>query len=260
MKKETENSSKTNVGHCQLCGERAELQKSHIWSKFIYKATVSDQEKGGSFIDLAKGDKNNRQYTLPLFCLTCDRDRIGPGESEATKIVRAFLSGSKVEVSYDRRFLEFAVSISLRTVLFHLNENSRFFSNEHRERLKPAVRRWKDFLLGRTDSLRPYSQHVFCVMTDSQIAWHRAAGGQIGMDEDIVNSQMGPLYIFGLIDRKRLTRKDVTILAASEVQGAGQLTRIPEMVGGIHLTNNMLTRLKVDMQKMKNRVQQMDVS
>lgn len=41
------------------------------------------------------------------------------------------------------------------------------------------------------------------------------------MNEDIVNSRIGPLYIFGLIDRRKLAIQDVSILAASEVQPVG---------------------------------------
>lgn len=140
----------TTIGNCQLCGIKSELQDSHIWPRFIYKATIADQTKGGAFVDIAKGDRSNRQYTLPLFCRACETGRTGPADSEAARIIKLFLERKCEKVTYTVEFLRFAVSISLRTVLFHQITRSASFDKSQRQRIYPAIKRWKEFLLEKT--------------------------------------------------------------------------------------------------------------
>ncbi len=63
----------TKNAACHLCRNMSELQNSHIWSKFGYKRYVSNQEKGGSFVDLMESRKHNKQKTDKWFCKECEQ-------------------------------------------------------------------------------------------------------------------------------------------------------------------------------------------
>jgi phosphatidylserine/phosphatidylglycerophosphate/cardiolipin synthase-like enzyme len=55
-------------GTCHLCGQNARIVNSHVWPSFAYKRYVSDQNKGGQFLDLQKRNPNaQKQYTMPWF-------------------------------------------------------------------------------------------------------------------------------------------------------------------------------------------------
>jgi hypothetical protein len=103
-------------GNCQLCGRRRDLKDSHILSKFGYKRYVSDLSKGGSFIDLAKGQRTNRQYTEYWFCWDCQQ-RISQSQHYVAKMLDKIHQEPDDLVTYDGRLLRFATSISLRAAM-----------------------------------------------------------------------------------------------------------------------------------------------
>jgi hypothetical protein len=117
---------------------------------------------------------------------------------------------------YDRRLSRFAVSISWRTAKFW-HERLRHKADE---RAKKAYKRWKDYLRGRTGQLGQYTQHLFIVF-DPEVPLHKGLGGQVFVEDRVVLSQVGPLFIIGLLDRSQLSGKDIEMWSHSKIYEDG---------------------------------------
>jgi hypothetical protein len=103
---------------------------------------------------------------------------------------------------YDANLLHFAVSISWRTTLFHVERNEvrqgpKFVPSEE---IRSACRIWRHYLLGKRATVGAFSQHIFLVH-DKEIGRHHVAGGCVYEDRGLVLSQVGPLQIIGLFRR-----------------------------------------------------------
>ena len=227
------------VGNCQLCGKNKELRASHVWPKFAYRSYVSDLKRGGSFIDLAKEHRHNTQYTRTWFCGDCE-GIFSVGEDAAARLCRKIEASPRVPQKFDGGLLRFAVSISLRTVLFHLEVHPEQITTDARGVLKPVIRCWKQFLMGKSTVVAPYSQHIFFVQHET-FQLHLAVGGNFNVEHEIAFTQIGPLYIFGMLDRKKTSLADLKILRRSELHTeGGTMESISQMIGGDHLTRGML--------------------
>jgi hypothetical protein len=86
--------------------------------------------------------------------------------------------------------------------------------------LADAMRRWKRFLLDKEGVLGPFTQHLF-VIVDQQHGLHESLGGEVYLDLGLVFSHVGPLFIVGLFDRKRLKPHELTIWDRSQISGGG---------------------------------------
>lgn len=95
--------------------------------------------------------------------------------------------------------LHFAVSISWRVAKFWHEEN-RQNADYIAER---AYKRWKDYLRGRVDHLGPYTQHLFIIF-DPKVPLQKGLGGNVFVEDRVVVSQIGPLFMVGLLDRGHL--------------------------------------------------------
>ena len=208
-------------GICHLCGQQKTLVDSHVWSKFAYKRYVSDLNKGGQFIDLfKKNSKAYRHYTRPWFCEQCDNEILGLSEKYAAEFCQRLEHAPKNVHSYDSSLLIFTVSISWRTVKSWQEKCDRIDNDAVRK----ACKRWKDFLRGRKRDVRPYSQHLFIVF-DQESSLHKGIGGQVFTTERLVFSQVGPLFIIGLLDRSHLSVEDLKVWSHSELSVHGGIIK-----------------------------------
>jgi hypothetical protein len=206
-------------GTCRLCGQNAELVHSHIWPKFGYGRYVSDQERGSEFVDLHKGKYTNRQYKEFWFCEACDNEFLGGLEGATAGLCDRLEERPGDAHHYDDRLLPFLTSISWRVAMhdIHLGRV------QYEGRLREAMRDWKGLLNQRRSPApgvrpryRPHSQHLFVVFAVG-VDLHKAMGGKVYPDEGLVFSQVGPLFIVGLLDRSRLSLADIKAYEASEV-------------------------------------------
>ena len=205
------------AGICHLCGQRREIVDSHVWPRFAYKRYVSDHKKGGQFIDLQMGNLNaQRQYTQPWFCEHCDRDVLGKNEKFAAELCDKLEKAPTDTHPYDGCLLPFAVSISWRTVKCVCDGKQR--SGD--ELVEVASRRWKDYLRGKERHIGPYTQHLFVVF-DRDASMHKALGGGVFVHERLVLSQIGPLFIIGLLDRSHLSVADLDVWSHSKISDEG---------------------------------------
>jgi hypothetical protein len=205
------------VGICQLCGQKGEIVSSHVWPAFAYKRYVSDLSKGGQFLDLQTGKPNaQKQYTRPWFCERCDRDVLGKNEKYAAEFCDKLEKTPADVHSYDGCLLRFAVSISWRTVK-SWGEVQRRSGDKMAGK---ASHRWKDYLRGKERHLGPYTQHLFIVF-DRDASMHKGIGGGVFTAERLVLSQIGPLFIIGLLDRSHLSVADLDIWSHSKLLAEG---------------------------------------
>lgn len=221
------------VGICQLCGQTDEIINSHIWPRFAYKRYVSDLRKGGQFLDLQTGNPNaQKQYTRPWFCEHCDRDVLGKDEKYAAEFCNKLEKNPTDAHAYDGCLSSFAVSISWRTVK-SWREGRRRSGDGLTDK---ASRRWKDYLRGKERNLGPYTQHLFIVF-DRDASMHKGLGGGVFTDENLVLSQIGPLFIIGLLDRKHLSVTDLDVWSHSKLlEEGGTIKPISEWRVGTELT------------------------
>jgi hypothetical protein len=211
-------------GTCRLCGRLADLVLSHVWPSFGYKRYVSNHAKGGQFVDLHKGRYNaNRQYKEYWFCKFCDNEFLGGLEDYAATFCARLEKKRNEPHAYDGRLLPFLTSISWRVAMHDIGIG-RMVADE---KIRESMRDWKGLLNqhrapapGIHPRYWPHSQHLFVVFPVG-VELHKAMGGQVYRDEGLVLSQVGPLFIVGLLDRRRLPLADLKVWEASEVSPSG---------------------------------------
>ena len=239
------------IGTCQLCGQRREIVDSHVWPKFAYKRFVSNVTKGGQFIDLHTGNLNaQKQYTCPWFCEVCDRDVLGTNERYAAEFCDRLAKAPMDLHSYDGRLLRFVVSISWRAAKFW-HERLRHSPDQ---KAKKAYKRWKDYLRGKADDLGPYTQHLFVVF-DPEVPLHKGLGGQVFPEDCAVVSQIGPLFMVGLLDRSHLPLDYLEMWSHSMVsEDGGTIKPVSEWRVGSTVTPDFARFLKWHEAMTKHRI------
>jgi hypothetical protein len=224
------------LGNCRLCGQRRPLKNSHIWSAFAYKSFVSDQSKGGLFVDLCakRMRPTNRQHKARWFCGDCEQV-IGRFETYASPLCDHILeNGIGQEYAYDERLLGFFTSMSFRMVHF-------IFDGKQIDRnFLPSLKTWRHFLLGKKKDVGPYSQHGFIVLgTDGP----GVMSGNVASDKGFVVSRLGPFIIVGLLTgRKGMALSKIKIHDHSKIHAKGGTIRpITEFLVGDRLPHNNIT-------------------
>jgi hypothetical protein len=228
-------------GKCHLCEANSGLVQSHVLPKFSYKKFVSDQSTGGSFIDVQRGQIHNRQFTTPLLCQRCDNELFAGLESYASRFCERILHRPQEPHAYDETLLRFAASISWRVVRYYISAGQ---NQTDRHLLKKPSRRWKEYLLEERPDVRPFSQHIF-VLVGGEVDWHKGLGGEVFADDELVLSQVGPLYMVGLLERRHISAKERNIWLQSELcPTGGTITPISEWRVGENITGRFAQVLK----------------
>ena len=148
-------------GTCKLCGNYANLEKSHFVPKFIgrwlKKTSITGYMREAS-------EPHKRVQDLPKdywLCGTCE-DRFSVWEAEFSKrIFYPFVDEGACVADYDEWLLKFCASISWRT-LTHLRsrDTRRDKPDQFYAELDSAERHLAEYLLGRIDDIGQYEQHL----------------------------------------------------------------------------------------------------
>lgn len=197
---------------CKLCFSAPPIKNSHLHPKFGYRRYVTN--RGGSFVDLSAQREHNRQLTRGWFCPNCEGKF---AETYAARLLSR-LSCQRSDVAYSVGLLRFATSLSWRACLYELDAGAPKPGN--REILRPALKKWRNYLLGKSSNVGQFTQHAF-VFGESDFPWEERIGFQIGYIHNLVISQVGPLVCFGLLKKSSLNQREVQVLSQSEITDAG---------------------------------------
>jgi hypothetical protein len=238
------------IGNCHLCGQRDELRDSHVWPRFAYKQFVSDLSKGGSFLDLMQQRITNAQYKRSWLCSVCE-SRFGDWETHAAELCQQIEAQPSAPQRYDERLLPFATSISWRTAKFSTEVGG---PSHFSRSVKVPLRQWKDYLRGKKSGIGPFSQHLF-VIVGGDIDWHKALGGEVHYREQVVLSQIGPLFILGLLEANHLTEAERRIWDHSRIAiEGGEVSRVLAWRVGTELTISLARLLAAHEHATKQRI------
>lgn len=207
---------------CHLCHKTRDLCESHVWPKFGYKRYVSDQAKGGQFVDLARQRFSNRQYKRNWFCGGkggCE-EILSKDETYVAGLCDRIEEDPAAEVAYDGRMLRFATSVTWRAMKFHYDQ----LQPRAVESRWEAYTHWKRFLRGSRPGVAPYTQHVY-LMSGEQARFKKAMGGVVQEAASVVVSQVGPLLFAGLLAPHLLSDEDRRIWKNSQIQRDGGIIR-----------------------------------
>jgi hypothetical protein len=222
-------------GECRLCKRTANLQKSHIWPKFVYRNFVTGD--AGRFVDLSKERIHNRQYTQFWYCKPCE-DRLSCSEAYASGLLRRVIADAISAVEYDGRLLDFCTSISMRVLQKRFEECSPPFTQS----MHAALRQWRRYLLGKERNVSGFTQHAFLCLglegNGNEVQWHKALGGVVIPERNFVLSQIGPLWIVGFLDWCQLTSIERLTMQGSQVPlNGGALIPVTEWRVGKNITS-----------------------
>lgn len=202
------------IGKCHLCDKMKELRESHVWPAFAYKRFAADQSKGGRFADLSKQRLSNEQYTLPWFCSDCEQI-LSATENYAARLCTRIDNDPTGQHDYDENLLRFATSISWRTLKFYLAAEEGARSTR-----EDAYSHWKRYLRGTRTGINPYTQHVYVIVNNVH-GLDKALGGQVFPEQHLVLSQIGPLFIVGLLNPDRFSADDQITWRNSKIRSTG---------------------------------------
>jgi len=196
---------------CRLCHKSEKLRDSHIYPAGAYKRFVSDQSKGGSFLNLKYMNVRPKQFTCKFLCSDCEQSLNKKGEKYFFTLID---SGAPI-ADYEPALYYFAVSISWRSALFY------FETKPGIQHVKAALEQWRKYLLGESSTAEPYSQYLLSIQSAKWEHWNRAVGGFAMPNMHLAFSTVGPYLILGITNPKEFTDNDKRILAPAHLNLAG---------------------------------------
>ena len=198
-------------GQCRLCHESKVLVESHIFPAGAYKRYVSDQSKGGSFLNLKYMNVRPKQFTRNWLCTDCERRLNEKGEKYFFTLID---SGVPI-ADYERALYYFAVSVSWRSALFYFETNAGI------QHVKAAIEQWRKYLYGESSTAEPYSQYLLSIQSAKWEHWNRAVGGFAMPNLHLAFSIVGPYLILGITNPRAFTDIAMTMLSHAQLEPAG---------------------------------------
>lgn len=149
-------------GTCKLCKKEADLEISHFIPKFIGKWV-----KKTSITGFLRENNNINERAQDLakdywLCGECE-DLFSTWETHfANKIFYPFVDESQTIASYSDWLPKFCASLSWRTLTHIRSKNSKEDKpDDYWKSLDKAESHLSNYLLGKTDNLNQYEQHLF---------------------------------------------------------------------------------------------------
>jgi len=164
-------------GQCKLCLQNnVELRMSHIIPKFVWKWLRDSLSSGGL---RSHREPNKRIQDGPKFQLLCSECEQKFSDWEKPFSEQIFLPLHDPEpvtqpIYYEDWALKFAVSISWRTVMYFRHKSSlNHLTDKEQQLTTSALETWRRFLLGQTNNLKTFNQHLLPVDVISE---HQGGG------------------------------------------------------------------------------------
>jgi hypothetical protein len=186
--------------------------ESHVHSKLAYRRFAADPQNGGNFIDLSKLSRHNRQLRRRWFCGQCE-DLFAETKTASWFDNLGDLSAG--EYNYGPFLQTFAVSLAYRYALLDLEDGVPNAKN--REMLRRPMQYWRDFLLKKRTTLGSYSMHGFLEAKGSAVDSDATLGGQVMYCNGMIIIRTGPLIVFGVIAKPRMSGTEAARWALTEI-------------------------------------------
>lgn len=145
---------------CRLCGEKKELQQSHIIPNFVIRWL---KKSGGTpFLrEVDDADERIQDYKEKLLCEDCEQ-KFGKWETKfATKIFHPFIREQTSEIEYEEWLQLFIISISWRIIVCD-RTNIEEFEQPHKDRIREVEEHWRQILNGSRDLDFEDHSHYIC--------------------------------------------------------------------------------------------------
>lgn len=201
---------------CALCHADAELRDSHVLPAFVFRWLRERSATG----HIRNTDNINRRVQdglkKPWLCERCEQLFSRDEQAFASRLFHPWLAGAS-RIEYHAWLLRFCASVSWR-VLRHakgLNPDHHYTPEEDRA-ADDAERTWRDFLLGRSNGVGRFEQHLLpmdiiesTTVDDLPDNINRYLAGYVDMD--VVGSsktmmtyaKLGRFIIFGMVRKGR---------------------------------------------------------
>jgi hypothetical protein len=144
---------------CKLCSQSRVLRDSHIIPQFVAK-WLKDTSATGYLRQAV--NPNLRKQDFPAQELLCDKceNRLSRWETQFSQSIFIPYWDGETEFAYNDWLLKFAVSLIWRAGIVQL-ENFRQYKPNLVHHLERALAVWKDYLLDKVSSPKPYAHHLF---------------------------------------------------------------------------------------------------
>jgi len=228
-----------NSGFCKLCNRKAVLVKSHIFPKFLYKRFAANQDRGGAFNDLGQLKRHNRQLRERWCCKECEKKF---GETEAADFLNLIQKADQQEYKYNSEIFRFVVSISWRWMLYEKEKSDN--TEKVESLLKPALKRWRAYLRGDRKDIGKFTQHGFIYRSQQgDVPWEAMMGAQVFYDEKMVFFRIGPLTVFGLLDKRPMESSEAQRLSETQLDLNGGTLQVLEKLKVNHALTDSMCRI-----------------
>ena len=147
------------LNYCKLCGNRSELQESHIIPKFVFKYLKKSSVTGYFRLGEIPDRRPQDGYKIPLLCRRCEQ-MFSQWERLFASKVFIPLNKDQTLGGYGSWLLKFAVSVSWRVLSFFRNElDLNHFPEKLLISVDSALKTWKDFMFDERPHPGKYEQH-----------------------------------------------------------------------------------------------------
>jgi len=148
------------VDSCALCSKKKELKMSHIVPSFVGK-WMKASSATGHLRGTIKPDKRLQDLgRIPLLCKDCEQRLSALETYFANEIFYPFFENEKRVFKYDSRLARFIISLNWRSLIVSYDAFYRSSPNlsTYVDRAEEA---WRKYLLGRSNNVEPYENHIF---------------------------------------------------------------------------------------------------
>ena len=152
---------KTQIGQCALCGQRKELQLSHIIPKFVGRKLKSPSGNIRSTQQPNKVSQDIEKHFL--LCHDCEELFSAKERWFSNAIFSPYQDHCKIEFDYDESLTYFIISLSWRSLYLDLKEFSSNpkFNQDILGTLLYSEKIMRDYLLGKRKDIGTIENHVF---------------------------------------------------------------------------------------------------
>jgi len=151
------------VDVCRLCEEEKELRLSHVLPSFLFKWK---KKHGTGFFRTSENPNKRIHDGLKMHLLCSDCEQIfGVWEKQfAERFFKPFHEKTEYRVKYSDWLIKFAISVSWRILIYHkIKGGFPHLSDIQIAYSEKALSSWRNFLLGRTDNIGNFEQHLIPV-------------------------------------------------------------------------------------------------